>query len=98
MPDTNGIAKLQRIEPFRAALYSRGVCVYLCVFLDFHVYINYSLYILCMLLAPFIDTHACVGPFSHTHTCPRLDTELNLDTPNGMKRLMEEHFRASPCF
>lgn len=39
-----------------------------------------------------MDTRALTNPFPHTHACPRLNIELNLDTPNGIRRLLEQHF------
>lgn len=44
--DATGIAKLERTEPFRAGIYSRGMCLCVCVYLDFHLYINYYLFLL----------------------------------------------------
>ena len=33
-----------------------------------------------------------VQALSHILTCPRLDIELNLGMPNGIRRLAEQHF------
>lgn len=39
-----------------------------------------------------MDTHVLICPFPHIHACPRLNIELNLDTPNDIRRLLEQYF------
>lgn len=42
-------------------------------------------------LCKFMDTHALTDPFPHIKACPRLNSELNSDAPNGIRRLLEQH-------